>query len=469
MFCSHFAHIILLVSPQRGRDKLSFYPSSPREPMAASKDLCIIANMGTLGDFKPAFIAAACLAREGDCVAVLAQPKDEAFVVQKMGTSVGFTQCEEAHLELEGKYQQHIFYPPVGGAPNVVSSEEMHSVAYQFKKLAYETKEGGRLVFYFPTAVASSFPVPGRHGMNEEEYQTTSEPGKVAFKKETFGDFLSLWQGAVSALRSQESFPSIFVTNCYDREGNMALFEKAMGFSSRLKLRVGHLGLGDVELSDKWHADSSLLAPQKIFGKDVTGVEKRGVIVEPRDVFQAQGLPAEVAVFLKAKPSAVVVLSSVSVQWTNVIRDLLPGSDTYQVLFVNTGHVQAGKAGHYCLPGPLPDLDAAFASAALVVHGGGVGVSEQAVRSGTPSICLSSMAEQEFNGARLEALKLAKHFKIGDVLQDSAGLVSTLENFFDGEEAFYNSAALKSAQEEVMCESAGAWRALRDRFRNLAQ
>ena len=57
----------------------------------------------------------------------------------------------------------------------------------------------------------------------------------------------------------------------------MALFEKAMGFSSSLKLRVSHLGLGDVDLSDKWHADSSLLAPQKLFGKDVTGVEKRGV------------------------------------------------------------------------------------------------------------------------------------------------------------------------------------------------
>ena len=184
----------------------------------------------------------------------------------------------------------------------------------------------------------------------------------------------------------------------------MALFEKAMGFSSSLKLRVGHLGLGDVDLSDKWHADSSLLAPQKLFGKDVTGVEKHGVIVEPRDVFPAQGLPAEVAGFLEAKPSAVVVLSSVSVQWTNAIRDLLPGSDAYQVLFVNTASAEPFKAGHYCFPKPLADLDAAFASAALVVHGGCVGVSEQAVRSGTPSICLSSMVEQELNGSRLEAL-----------------------------------------------------------------
>ena len=446
-------------------------------------DLCIIANMGTLGDFKPAFLAAACLAREGGCVVVLAQPKDEAFVVQKMGTTVRFAQCEEAQLELEGECQHHTFYPPVGGPPKVVSGKELHSAVYQFKKLVYEpvlieprlVKDapqllagdhavpkigGGSLVFYFPTA---------QQGMNEEEYQIASEPGKVAFKKETFGDFLSLWQGAVSALRSQESFPSIFVTNCYDREVNMALFEKAMGFSSSLKLRVGHLGLGDVDLSDKWHANSSLLAPQKLFDKDVTGVEKRGVIVEPRDVFAEQGLPAEVAGFLEAKQSAVVVLSSVSVQWTNAIRDLLPGSDAYQVLFVNTASAEPFKAGHYCFPRPLADLDAAFASAALVVHGGCVGVSEQAVRSGTPSICLSSMVEQELNGSRLEALRLAKHFKIGDVLQDGAGFVSTVGEFFEGRAAFYDSAALQSAKEEVLRESAKSLPTLCDHLRILAQ
>ena len=428
--------------------------------MAASKDLCIIANMGTLGDFKPAFLAAVCFAREGNGVVVLAQPKDEPFVVQTMSTVVGFTQNEGARLKLEGECQKHTFYPPVGGPPKVVSGEECCSVTYLFQKLSYQPKEGGRLVFYFPTA---------QQGMNEEEYQTASEPGKTAFKKDTFGDFLSLWQGAISALKSQESFPSIFVTNCYDREPNVAMFEKAMGFSSSLKLRVGHLGLGDADLSDKWHADSSLLAPQKLFGKDVTGVKKHGVIVEPRSVFPAQGLPAEVAGFLQAKPSAVVVLSSVSVQWTNAIRDLLPGSDAYQVLFVNTASTEPSKAGHYCFPGPLADLDAAFASAALVVHGGGVGVSEQAVRSGSPSICLSSMVEQELNGSRLEALGLAKHFKIGDVLQDGAGFVSTVEEFFEGRAAFYDSAALQSAQKEVLSESAQALPALCERLRELVQ
>jgi hypothetical protein len=73
------------------------------------------------------------------------------------------------------------------------------------------------------------------------------------------------------------------------------------------------------------------------------------------------------------------------------------------------------------------------------------------------------------HGSRLEALGLAKHFKIGDVLQDSAGLVSTFKNFFEGEEAFYNSAALQSAQEEVLRESAWALPALCERLRNLAQ
>ena len=73
------------------------------------------------------------------------------------------------------------------------------------------------------------------------------------------------------------------------------------------------------------------------------------------------------------------------------------------------------------------------------------------------------------NGSRLEALGLAKHFKIGDVLQDSAGLVSTFFNFFEGEETFYNSAALQSTQEEVLRESAWALPALCERLRNLAQ
>ena len=112
--------------------------------MAASKDLCIIANMGTLGDFKPAFLAAVCFAREGNGVVVLAQPKDEPFVVQTMSTVVGFTQNEGARLKLEGECQKHTFYPPVGGPPKVVSGEEFHVLLYHFQKLAFEPKEGGR-------------------------------------------------------------------------------------------------------------------------------------------------------------------------------------------------------------------------------------------------------------------------------------------------------------------------------------
>ena len=63
------------------------------------------------------------------------------------------------------------------------------------------------------------------------------------------------------------------------------------------------------------------------------------------------------------------------------------------------------------------------------------------------------------SGSRLEALGLAKHFKIGDVLQDSAGVVSTFKNLFEGKDAFYNSAALQSAQEE--CCARAHWRCQR--------
>ena len=305
--------------------------------------------------------------------------------------------------------------------------------------------------------------------MDEEVYQTSSEPNKAAVKKDTFGNFLGLWQGAVDALRQQEDLPDLVLTNCYDREGNMGLFEKAMSYTSQLKIRVGHLGLGDAELTDKWHANSSLLAPQKLFGKDVAAVTKRGVIVKPQTIFPAEGLPTVVAAFLAAKPSAIVVLSSVSKQWTSAIENVLPGSDAYQVLFVNAASREPVKAGHLRYPAPLADLDAAFAAASLVIHGGGVGISEQAVRSGKPSICLSSMVEQELNGSRLEALGLTKHFTIGDVLQDGAGFVSTVEDFFEGKATFYHSAALQSAQEEVLRESASALPALCARLQELAQ
>ena len=437
-------------------------PASPN--MEKPKAFCVLANMGTIGDFKPAFLAAACSAHQGERVVVVAQPKHEPFVVQKMGTAVGFAQREETQLDLAGERQEHVFHPPKPGCPPKVESGEQFFVAtYRFQKLTYAADSGaGCIVFYFPTAE--------KGGMNEDEYQTANEPGKAALKKDTFGAFLSLWQGAFSALMNwHDDFPRVFVTNCYDREVNVALFEKATGIATSLKLRVSHLGLGDVDLTDKWHAVSSILAPQDLFGKDVAGLEKRGVIVEPRDVFPPQGLPAEVATFLEAKPSAVFVLSSVSAQWTNAIRDILPGSTTYHVLFVNAASGQGGsvKEGHYCFPEPLADLDAAFKKAALVIHGGGVGISEQAVRSGTPSICLSSMVEQELNGSRLEALAIAKHFKIGDVLQDGTGFVSTVADFFQGEATFYDSAAVESCKEQVLRECTAALPALSARLRSL--
>ena len=428
--------------------------------MTSCKNICIVANMGTLGDFKPAFLAAAFLAFEGSCVVVIAQPKHEEFVVQKMDTAMGFVHREEEHLLLDGVYHQHTFILPKGGPPDVRSGEEWLRIAYHFKKLTYASMKGGSLVLYFPT-------VPS--GMNEDEYQNVSEVGKAAVKKATFGVFLSSWQGAFSALKSQENFPNIFVTNCYDREPNMAMFDEAMGLSNSLKLRVGHLGLVDVDLSDKWHANSNLLAPCELFGKDVTSVKKQGVIVEPNNVFPAQSLSDDVANFLEAKPSVVVVLSSVSVQWIQAIQNLLPGSDDYHVLFVNNTSTEPLKAGHFCFPGPLAALEAAFASASLVVHGGSVGVSEQVVRSGTPSICLSSMSEQEFNGERLEALQLAKHFKLADVLRDGAGLVSTIESFFEGKASFYNSVVLRDAKEELTHESFGALPSFCECLRTLAK
>jgi hypothetical protein len=114
----------------------------------------------------------------------------------------------------------------------------------------------------------------------------------------------------------------------------------------------------------------------------------------------------------------------------------------------------------------LANLDSAFAAASLIIHGGGVGISEQAVRSGRPSICLSSIFEQELNGARLEALGLAKHFQIAPVLKDGKDFHATVQNFFEGGLSF-DPPTLVAAQAQVRRESALALPALAEHLRLL--
>jgi len=57
-----------------------------------------------------------------------------------------------------------------------------------------------------------------------------------------------------------------------------------------------------------------------------------------------------------------------------------------------------------------------FPLAAHVVHGGGVGTINQVLRSGIPSLCISSVTEQEANGQALMDLGVSKHFKLFEVL-----------------------------------------------------
>jgi hypothetical protein len=231
-----------------------------------------------------------------------------------------------------------------------MTTDSFKPASYNCKKVSIGTKNaGGRLLVYFPESDSVQ-------AMDEEAYQTTSEPTKAAVKKDTFGDFLSHWQGVISALRAENELPAFMITNCYDREENLHMFEKAMGYTSHCKIRIGHLGLGDRETADKWHANSSLLAPQELFGKDVSEMSKRGVIVEPCTIFPAQDLPTGVIAFLAKKPSAIVVLSSVSKQWTTEIGGALPCCDAYQVLFVNAACTTSTKEGHMYIPGPLVQL-----------------------------------------------------------------------------------------------------------------
>ena len=94
-----------------------------------------------------------------------------------------------------------------------------------------------------------------------------------------------------------------------------------MGYKSVLKIRISHLGLHDKYLKDKWHANSQLLAPKKVFNKEVIAY-KYGVIVEPENLFPAQPLPPEIIKFLNEKPTAVVVLSRVSNHWIDRIENI---------------------------------------------------------------------------------------------------------------------------------------------------
>jgi hypothetical protein len=67
--------------------------------MATCKKVCIMANMGTLGDFKPAVVTAAHLALQGWSVCVVAQPKDKDYTLEKMRTAIGFTPPEETQVQ----------------------------------------------------------------------------------------------------------------------------------------------------------------------------------------------------------------------------------------------------------------------------------------------------------------------------------------------------------------------------------
>ena len=79
------------------------------------------------------------------------------------------------------------------------------------------------------------------------------------------------------------------------------------------------------------------------------------------------------------------------------------------------------------------------------------------------------MVEQEVNGAHLESLGLAKHFKIGDVLNDGTDFTSTVCDLFEGRDTFFDSAALQRAQQAMLRESVVGLPALCVRLRDLVQ
>ena len=99
------------------------------------------------------------------------------------------------------------------------------------------------------------------------------------------------------------------MSNCYDQESNMKLFEGALGYKCDLHLRIGTLSMMDTNADhNKFYAISQALCPRKLhlsptFVKDVNAknMKLEGVVVEPADTFPAEALPPTVAAFLERR------------------------------------------------------------------------------------------------------------------------------------------------------------------------
>ena len=381
-------------------------------PQPAAMVLMALSAMGTNGDMLPLFWAATGLAlKEGVTVHFVVQPFQMETVTEKLCGSSRFTTSEaEETLSVARRAFQVSFTPPQGCPPKVETAAAAEAeVSVALRHLVFKTDNDVKFHVWAPLD----------ESWNEKEYQEWHDLGNIAFKLPTYGAFLTKWQATLSVLDTHLPTSGVFrISNCYDQEPNLKLFEAALGYAADLHLRVGTLSLMDKEPEKKLYALSETLCPRKLHLspsriKDVSPKSWKlaGLIREPPSVFPAALLPVDVASFLEAGPVIVVTLSSSHLG--SLLEDLLRDR---RCLFVSS-RVEVPLPGHMHWPGQL-DLDAVFAKASLIIHACGVGTAYQAVCAGKPSICVTLTKEQSNNAHRLVYKGVALHFPLADLKKD---------------------------------------------------
>jgi hypothetical protein len=433
---------------------------------------CFFAPFGTKGDALPAFNAAMMSVMDGDNVLFLTQPDYKPMIEECMSRATDFRkdqpilmytigQCNDYHYPKDEKnWQRNIELR----SPSV--SREQVGI----QMVVYKRHNGESITFLWAENTSDFSCDAARY---EAEF---SVENMGCTRAEKFGRLLSCWQAFLdivqTAAKTAGNHSLKFLTSHCDSLPSVQHFESCMGFESTCILRVGSHCLSDLtsnhtfqDLSQLqrrcYYAQSETLSP-KIFtfrsgALSVVhqDIKKEGVLIEPKECFAPRHLPEDIQTFCTSgKPTVVVSISSFG-QVDKVIPKF-PASDKFQALFLSSKCKNDTDASHLHYEG-LVDLDAVFKHSALIVHGGGVGTSNQVAFSGKPSIVISCLCEQENNGRALEKLGVAKHFTLKSLLDNEETVKDFQESIlsvFDHPQAtWFNADKLKEVQGNVSDEN----------------
>ena len=369
-----------------------------------------LSMMGTDGDMLPLFWASATLAvqHQVQCQLVV-QPYQFESIIYKLDNSSQFHRRVQEERKTEQRACRVNFTPPVGGPPGVDREDKTdETVPLQLRHAMWTTTDGVMFHVWAPTDSA----------WNEKQHQEWEDIHKAAFKKPSYGDFLMKWQAVISFLNTMLPTHGVLrVSNCYDQERNMELFEHAVGYKADFNIRNGTLSLMDQIVENRLYAICTSLCPRKLqlnpkFTKTITPktMKMAGVIVEPADTFPLETLPEPIEEFLK-KSTIVVTLSSSHL--CTLLQDLLA---SHRCLFL-CSKIESPLEDHLHWPHQI-NLDAAFSKASKVVHACGTGTAYKVVCAGKPSICVTLTTEQHNNADRLAYKGAAKVFRLPTLLAD---------------------------------------------------